>query len=112
LDPSLQDPEHVAVEIMQTAAIARGRFVERFLHEIEGANFNVTWKTAFRLFDAIRKPSVEDGFVAQVFGQDRDINDSVRPVLERSSTLQRFTQLVVPTVLVVELGERRDVYDE
>jgi hypothetical protein len=79
---------------MQQVSSQDTELLLELLYLIQQKGCKTTWKTAFKLFNAIRKPSVEDGFVSQVFGQDKELRVGIEPVLRSSQLWERFSLLL------------------
>jgi hypothetical protein len=90
LDESRRSIERVAIGVLQEASREDSELVLKLLDQIQKSGRKISWKTAFRLLNAIRRPETEDGFFAQVFGQDRELRSSVRTVLESTELMTRL----------------------
>lgn len=90
LNANLRSIERVAIGVLQEASREDSELVLKLLDQIQTSGRKISWKTAFRLLNAIRKPETEDGFFAQVFGQDRELRSSVRKVLESTELMTRL----------------------
>ncbi len=93
--PDERNIERVAIGILQacqdqTAQEDRELLLD-FLRQLQQRSQPTSWKTVFRLLNAICNPAVEDGFMAQVFGQDRPLRTGVRSVLQSTTLWERLT---------------------
>jgi hypothetical protein len=89
----LRSVERVAMGILQTASPEDSSLLLELLSVLQGRGRSLSWKTAFRLLNAVRKPDAEDGFIAQVFGQDRELRTGVLPVLQETRLWRRLCLL-------------------
>lgn len=76
--------ERVAMQILSSTDADDAAMVLKFLEILQADERKPTWKTAFRLLNAIREPSVEAGFFSKVFGQDEGLRSGIKPTLESS----------------------------
>lgn len=74
--------ERVAMQILSGTDEKDTAMVLKLLEILQADGRKTNWKTAFRLFNAIRKPSVEAGFFSTVFGQDKGLRSGIKPTLE------------------------------
>ncbi len=74
--------ERVAMQILSGSDEKDSAMVLKLLEILQADGRKTNWKTAFRLLNAIRKPSVEDGFFSTVFGQDKGMRTGIKPALE------------------------------
>ena len=81
--------ERVAVEILQKTQPQEGAMVDGFLQTLQAQGMKTTWKTAFRLWAAIRYP--DKGAMDQVFGQDNGVRAAVSEVLATSVLFRRLS---------------------
>ncbi|WP_428263116.1 hypothetical protein [Haliangium sp.] len=93
LDPGLRNLERVALGIAQDAIPDDATLVDRLLGIVRDSGRKTTWKTAFRLLHAVRKPAVEVGIMAQLFGQDKDTQTSVARLLKSTLLWRRLHYL-------------------
>ena len=95
LPPEKRCCEQAALAIMQAAAPAEAALVDQMLTLLRAHDpKKATWKAAFRLWNAVRKPNAEDGFYAQVFGQDKDLRPHVEPALKVTGFFAKLESMV------------------
>jgi hypothetical protein len=99
LDADRRCLERVGLDVVERACPDQGTLIIELLDRIRARGIPVTWKTAFRLLNAIRKPdTTEDGFVSQVFGQDAPLREGILPALQSTSLWARLAYLGGETV--------------
>ena len=94
LPSSRHQIERTALEILKTDE-EDSSLVLDILSLIQGRNRKTCWKTAFRLFNAIRAPGVES-FFDKVFGQDKRLREAIEDVLKQTLLHQRIERLKSP----------------
>lgn len=93
LPEKLRNLERVALAIAHNAVPEDTALVQRFLDMLREAGRKVTWKTAFRLLHALRKPDSDAGIVDQVFGQDPKLRGCVDEILQSTRLWTRLSYL-------------------
>lgn len=89
--------ERAVLGILDAAGSPEGELVRSLLAAIRDADFPTTWKSAVKLWNAIRKPDADTvGFVAQVFGQDHALEQSLSSLLDGSDFLNRLEYFIRP----------------
>jgi hypothetical protein len=83
--------ERVGLDVLARASPDQRDLVAEMLDLIRSRALKVSWKTGFRLMNAIRAPSTEDGFASQVFGQDEGLREHVRPALQCTMLWKRLS---------------------
>jgi len=85
--------ERVALAVLAKTDVAEGELITELLKKVQSAGRKVSWKTAFRLWAAVRyadKDPDTGGAMAQVFGQDEAARTSLDSVLCNSVFLSRL----------------------
>ncbi|MCY3024233.1 MAG: hypothetical protein NTW87_35095 [Planctomycetota bacterium] len=85
--------ERVALAVLAKTDAGEGKLIEELLEKVRSANKNISWKTAFRLWAAIRYADCDPGAggaMAQVFGQDEQARQALETVLKDSPFLVRL----------------------
>lgn len=90
---NVQNLERVALEIVRRASPTDEAMTVLLLTSLQNGSRSTTWKTAFRLFNAIRCPDTEDGCMSQVFGQDAGLRVAVGEVLKTTRLFERIAFL-------------------
>ena len=63
--------ERAALDVLAKGAKRQAAVVDDLLNYLQGKKIQTSWKTALKLWNAVRKPNTDGpGFLAQVFGQD------------------------------------------
>lgn len=81
LPAELRNLERVGIGLLQAGRPDDAALVRSCLEVLHQGGRTPSWKTAFRLFNAIVAPATEDGFVDRVFGQDRKVRKALVPTL-------------------------------
>lgn len=85
--------ERVALAVLAKSDTSEGALIEELLKKVQSAGKKVSWKTAFRLWAAIRyadKDPDTGGAMAHVFGQDEAVRTALDSVLCNSVLLSRL----------------------
>jgi len=83
--------ERVAIEILNVSTVAEAEIILGFLCTLSEKSKRISWKTAFRLWSAMRYP--DNGAMEQVFGQDESVRTSIGTVLKDSQLLTSLKRL-------------------
>jgi len=90
---NLRNLERVAIEILNRVEKEEGNLVDQFLEVLQSKKKHTSWKTAFRLWAAIRYADRDPdtgGAIGQVFGQDEAVRGALTSVIEGSVFLTRL----------------------
>ncbi|MGD0090551.1 MAG: hypothetical protein ABSE73_11580 [Planctomycetota bacterium] len=96
----LRNLERVALAVLAKTDPSEGKLIEELLEKVDSAKKPISWKTAFRLWAAIRYADSDPdtgGAMAHVFGQDQATRNALASVIEDSvffSRLKRFAGAV------------------
>ena len=93
LDGKLRNLERVALAVAHRAVPEDTALVDQFLSILRTAGRKVSWKTAFRLLHALRKPDSDAGIMDQIFGQDRALRACVAEILDATRLFRRLRYL-------------------
>jgi hypothetical protein len=89
----LRNLERVALAVLARVDPTEGKLIEELLLKLRTADKRVNWKTAFRLWAAVRYADSDPdtgGAMAKVFGQDDAVRTALNAVLNETVFLGRL----------------------